>query len=421
MSNATGSGDAVESGLAGCEVHARRSIKPPTTRSQMPNSLFRRPQSHPLRKFLFQIHLWAGLIFGVWVVVIGVTGAALVFRPEMQAATFSRFFDIRREDPTDAPSDVIIAQLRALYPDAALAGIDYPTYRRDSYLAYLTQDGKLLTVFSHPVTGEILGELPQTSWIAQLQSLHFDLLAGPTGRTVNGIAALALVLMFTTGLAVWWPGLLRWRRSLWVDFRSGWKRANWDMHGATGFWLFGLLMLWAVTGVEFAFPDQFRAAVNAVSPLTVIPTPSSVPQSEVLAAAGTSAIAARSRQLVPGAILARIVLPFGDAAPLQVIMARERHGDFDTSDEVHLYFDQYTGELREQRVPALQAASAGDRFLKWLGPVHVGSFGGLRVRILWFFLALSFPLLAVTGTLMWWNRVVRRGTSPATGGPAQNN
>ena len=387
------------------------------TGSPLTKSFFRRPQSHPLRTFLFQIHLWAGLIFGVWVVVIGVTGAALVFRPEMQAATFPAFFDIGREDPTDASSDVIIGQLRARYPDAALAGIDYPTYRRDSYLAYLTQEGKLLTVLSHPVTGEILGELPARSWITQLQSLHFDLLAGSTGRTVNGIAAIALVLMFATGLVVWWPGLARWKRSLWVDVRSGWKRANWDLHGATGFWLFGLLMLWAVTGVEFAFPDHFRAAVNAVSPLTVIPTPTSVPQSEVLPAAGTSAVAARSRDLVPGAFLGRIVLPFSDEAALLVIMARERHGDFDTSDEVHLYFDQYTGELIEQRVPALQAASAGDLFLKWLGPLHVGSFGGLPVRTLWFFLALSFPLLAVTGAVMWWNRVVRGGTPTANGGP----
>ena len=42
-----------------------------------------------------------------------------------------------------------------------------------------------------------------------------------------------------------------------------------------------------------------------------------------------------------------------------------------------------------------------------LGPLHVGSFAGLGVKILWSALALSFPVLAISGTIMWWRRVVR--------------
>jgi uncharacterized iron-regulated membrane protein len=127
---------------------------------------------------------------------------------------------------------------------------------------------------------------------------------------VNGTASLALIVLFFSGLVVWWPGITRWTRGLVVDFRSGsWKRINWDLHGVTGFWLFGLLMLWAVTGVEFAFPSQFRAAVNAVSPLTVTPLPMSTPQESGAAEADTTDLAARSLDRVAGAALARIVLP----------------------------------------------------------------------------------------------------------------
>jgi uncharacterized iron-regulated membrane protein len=264
-------------------------------------------------------------------------------------------------------------------------------------------------VFSHPETGEVLGELPPTSWITGLQSLHFDLLGGTTGRVVNGTASLALIVLFFSGLVVWWPGITRWTRGLVVDFRSGsWKRINWDLHGVTGFWLFGLLMLWAVTGVEFAFPSQFRAAVNAVSPLTVTPLPMSTPQESGAAEADTTDLAARSLERVAGAALARIVLPSTPESPVQVLMAKERHGDFDRSDEVLLYYDRYSGELIGERVPSLERASMGDLVLRWLGPLHVGSFGGWPVRALWFVLALSFPLLVVTGTIMWWNRVVVR-------------
>jgi len=63
-----------------------------------------------------------------------------------------------------------------------------------------------------------------------------------------------------------------------------------------------------------------------------------------------------------------------------------------------------------RREGATEAASGGDLFMKWIGPLHVGSFGGNGVKILWVILALSFPVLAVTGVLMWWNRVGRRNS-----------
>ena len=45
--------------------------------------------------------------------------------------------------------------------------------------------------------------------------------------------------------------------------------------------------------------------------------------------------------------------------------------------------------------------------MKGMGPLHVGSFGGPGVKVLWSALALGFPLLAVTGVVMWWTRVVK--------------
>ena len=43
----------------------------------------RRPQSLWLRKALFQIHLWTGIGLGLYVVVISISGSAIVFRNEI--------------------------------------------------------------------------------------------------------------------------------------------------------------------------------------------------------------------------------------------------------------------------------------------------------------------------------------------------
>ena len=265
-----------------------------------------------------------------------------------------------------------------------------------------------MTAFSDPVSGEVIGELPKTSWITRLQDLHFDLLGGGTGRLINGIAAFALVVMFATGLVIWWPGLSRWTRALFVDISKPWPRINWELHGAVGFWLFALLMLWAVSGVEFAFPRQFRKALNAVLPLTVARTPESTPRpGPSLRADELPGLVANAHQLVPGAKMGRIVMPSTSKAPIQLLMAYKDHGDFDRSDEVMLYFDQYSGKLITRQDTALVAMSAGDQVMKWMGPLHIGSFAGLGVKILWSVLALSFPVLAISGAIIWWRRVVR--------------
>jgi uncharacterized iron-regulated membrane protein len=356
-----------------------------------------------------------GLVAAAYVCVIGVTDAALVFRPEMQKATFTAIFDPTRvPGAADAPAGTIVANLQAAYPDYQLSGIDYPTARRGTYLSYLVKGNQLVTAFSDPASGEVIGELPTRSWITRLQDLHFDLLAGRTGRTVNGVAAFALIVMFATGLVIWWPGITRWTRALFVDFSKPWPRINWELHGAVGVWLSALLMLWAVSGVEFAFPRQFRRAINAVLPLTVARTPESTPRpGPGLRADALPGLVANARQLVPRAKVGRIVMPSTPKAPIQLLMAYRDHGDFDRSDEVMLYFDQYSGQLIEREDTALVAMSAGDQVMKWMGPLHVGSFAGLGVKTLWSVLALSFPVLAISGVIMWWRRVVRSNVAGA--------
>jgi uncharacterized iron-regulated membrane protein len=63
------------------------------------------------------------------------------------------------------------------------------------------------------------------------------------------------------------------------------------------------------------------------------------------------------------------------------------------------------------------ARTAGDVVMGWVGPLHVGNFGGNGIRVAWLLLGIAPPLLFITGSIMWWIRVVRthwvRVTQPA--------
>jgi uncharacterized iron-regulated membrane protein len=373
----------------------------------MRTSFLRRPRQHWLRRALFQVHLWTGVAVGVYLFVIGLTGAILVFRPELQARQYPEFFD--RADGAGPLADpaAVIADIQRTYPGSRFSGIDYPTYRRNTFLAYVARGSELKTVFSDRVTGRVLGELPTDSWLHWLQELHFNLLSGSKGIVWNGIGAACLMAMCLSGLIIWWQGAATWTRALIVGTGKGWKRVNWELHGALGFWMAALLLVWAVSGFYFSFPLEVRSAVNAVSPLSATTPPRSNPAlKDAALPPAPGVLLARAQAALPGAQVARYALSGSETAVIQVVLATKVHGDYDSSDEVTLYFDQYSGTLLGRGDNARR--SAGDLLFAWMFPLHAGTFGGLAIKIAWVLLGLSLPLLFTTGVIMWWNRVVVR-------------
>ena len=94
--------------------------------------------------------------------------------------------------------------------------------------------------------------------VSKLIELHDDLLAGTAGRRLNGLGAVAVLFVTLTGLAIWWPGVERWRRSLTVRRGVGWKRFAWDLHSAIGFWSSGFVLVSALSGVYLCFPEELQ-------------------------------------------------------------------------------------------------------------------------------------------------------------------
>ena len=362
-----------------------------------------RPQNVFLRKVIFQVHLWTGLLVGLYVFVVCVTGAALVFRIDMQRATFPHLFTPSPGAPADAAT--ILESVRSAFPNDRVSGIDAPTTVRPTYLAYVVRGDRFLTLLIDPVSARVLGELPEKSIVRTVQDLHFDLLAGRAGRIVNGAGAVLLLGLCLSGLLIWWPGLPNWRRGFTVDFRRSWKRINWDLHSATGIWTVAMIAMWAITGVYFTFPSQFRNVVNRVSPLTVAATPQSDSAGSDTAPPTWRALIASAEKRVPAQHVARVVTPYDEKAPFLVMFSPAVPYSAGGAALTSVYLDQYTGELLEQE--ANTERSAGDVIMTWVAPLHVGNFGGNGIRAAWLILGLSPPLMFITGFIMWWTRVVR--------------
>jgi uncharacterized iron-regulated membrane protein len=346
------------------------------------------------------------------VVAVCVTGAALVFRIDMQRALDPHLFTPSAAGPLADPVAIMGSVARA-YPQHKLSGVDAPTTVRPTYLAYVTSGSEFRTVLIDPVSTAVLGELPERRAIRILQDLHYNLLGGRTGRTINGIGAFAILALCATGLVIWWPGVRAWRRGFTVDFtRDGppslklWRtsrRVLWELHRAVGIWSVAFIALTAITGLSFAFPAGFRAAVNRVSPITASQSPRSGVRVEGADVPSWSQMIDRARSHAAGRPVARVVLPFGDRGAFLVMFA-DRSPTPAGSALTPVYLDQFTGE--RLAVPAA-TPTWGDAVMSRVTPLHVGGVGGQAGRIAWFVLGLSPAVLFVTGLLVWWKRVIR--------------
>ena len=380
-------------------------------------SLFvRRPQATAFRSVVFQIHLWSGLVLGLYALATGLTGSVLVFEPELQANAYPQYFKIADAGAPLADPEVVLGHVEQAYPGFRVSSVNWPTAQRNSFVSYPSKGGATRTVFAHPYSGRVLGELPDEGLPYWIRELHVYLLTGRGGLRANGIAAGCLVFVCLAGLILWWPGVVRWTRALFIDVTRGWRRMVFDTHSAVGFWTAALLLMWAVTGVYLTFSQEFRRGIAVVSPLTVRTRP---PLSDPGRANRTpppdpAALVQRALVEVPGSKAARYTRPSRDADPVVVLVARDDVGDRVTNDEVSVYFDRYSGDLLDVRPE--RGTTAGDFLMVWLFPLHAGWFGGLAVKILWAVLGLAFPVMFITGAVMWWNRVLSPAIMPSTRG-----
>ena len=225
----------------------------------------RKPRTVFLRKACFQVHLWIGLAIGLYVVVLSLTGSALVFRNELNRAFSPERPAIDKDARIQSPEELTEAARHA-YPGFAVARVGDVQGRSPVVQISLERDGETIERVFNAYTGEDLGDpFPMASrallWVT---ILHDDLLImeGQRGRFWNGIGSILTALLCLSGAIVWWPGIAVWRRSVTVKWRSAWPRLSFDLHSALGFWCFVLIAIWAVSGIYLSLPTPFMAVVD---------------------------------------------------------------------------------------------------------------------------------------------------------------
>lgn len=311
----------------------------------------RRPKSLWLRRALFQIHLWTGLALGLYVFVVSVSGSAIVFRNELYTSLWPGPRVVAIGPHKLSHEELRDAALRA-YPKYKVSWIwDARQPANQAVEIWLDRKGHKKQRLFDPYTGRDLGESRPYSiqFVGWLVDLHVNLLAGKTGRVVNGVGALFVLALSLSGAILWWPGVRGWRRGLIVRRASSWKRFNWELHSVAGLWTLPIVFMFGFVGVYAGFPEQFQGWVDRIAPLNVY-------------------------------------RPISDAT-------------------LHPSLPMIAVSTPVRRPRFRPQFSTGDKIIRWFSYLHFGNFGGWVSKTIWLIIGLAPAFLFVTGTLMWWNRV----------------
>ncbi len=229
----------------------------------------RTPQKIWLRRALFQLHLWSGIGVGLYIFTISVTGSVLVYWNELYRAATPR--PILSQSSSPRLTDAQLADAaRRLYPGYRVVKISRSQNLDQAVSISLQRGGRLKHRLFDPRTGADLGDSVPTGMrlVAFLLDLHDNLLSGPRGRIVNGLGAFAVLAVALSGIVIWWPGSKTWRRSLTLHRGVGWKRLTWHLHSMLGFWSFGFVLVFGLSGIYLCFPEWFQDIADRLQPVT---------------------------------------------------------------------------------------------------------------------------------------------------------
>lgn len=352
-----------------------------------------------MRKRLWQLHSVLGLVAGLGLLVLGLSGSLLVFREELEVAVNPEFLAVEPTPAGRLPLDTLRASVNRSLPDYELTGwqVRPPGDAAYADMLYLirrgTADWQMATL--DPYTGAILatpraytGSL--TGW---LYALHQSFLAGHVGEVLVGVFGAVFCLLGVTGVWIYrgfWKNLLtlRWGRGARILFS--------DLHRFVGISSVAFNLLVGFTGAYWNLSHAIEEAVQGEFPQPVIDRrlySEQVSLDEVVAEAARHIPGFRSNFIsLPSAPEGKIIL-WGapeDSSPL-----RSPYGSTVT-------FDAWTGAF--EAADDLRQKGFWAQLVDAFEPLHFGTFGSWPVQVLWTLLGLAPAVLTISGTLIFVRR-----------------
>ena len=219
-----------------------------------------------LYRFIWRLHMWAGLFVIPFILILSITGSIFLFKPQLDRWQESDWRGLSLTQTVS--SDTQLATAMAAVPGATFHNYRLPQASNDAAVIHVgLADGKGMRDIYVAPSGELLAIVdPEAMISATIRRFHGTLLMGKFGSTLVEIAATLAIIMILTGLFLWWPrknGASRPSSGrFWPRLKGGVRQFWRDLHAVTGFWVAGLALVLLFSGLPWT--DNWGAVIKSV-------------------------------------------------------------------------------------------------------------------------------------------------------------
>ncbi|MEG4215633.1 PepSY-associated TM helix domain-containing protein [Microcoleus sp. Pol14C6] len=347
------------------------------------------------RKLAFKLHLYLGLVVGIFLAVIALTGCLLVFSPEIE-----RFFNPQLlqviPQSEQIPLENVLQIVEKAYPQNQALSILLPRSAKEVCQVWmLSKSEEIVSVYVNPYSGEITGtRLGKQTFTGLILTLHAELAGGEFGHLVVGICGLVMLALTFTGLVLWtgWRNLAR---GFSINWQAHWQRTVFDLHNVSGIVSVAFIILISATGTAIIFYAPVEATLYWLTNEKPQPALTSHPQSSS-SRQNIDEILQQVNTVLTEAKTTFISLPL---TPEETFKVRKKFPHDPHPNGIStIYLDQYSGKILQ--ADSVNSASVANRILNSLYPLHIGSYGGIYLRLAHAIAGLAAIVLFVTGVMM---------------------
>jgi uncharacterized iron-regulated membrane protein len=379
---------------------------------------------------LYKTHLWLGIVSGIVLFIVCLTGTLLVFEHDIKHFLARDKYISRPNMPLLNINDLITKVEQDTNGKIAILimGINADRANTTVYKANIKIQDKKNTgtnnEFIHkgyiidPYTGESFENIPDqsekrlNSIINILEGLHVSLfLPSPIGEFIVGSATLIFVIIALSGLCLWLPANFRnkkaWFNGFLIRFRKGKSQLIFDLHKTLGFYALIPVLLMALTGLAWSF-NWYSNGIQMIFNAKPYSNPrcKSLPQSPDAKPLPLGFFYKKADELLGVNTGGRRNFYTPDSEDDSVLVMDYMDysiGMFKLTAHSRIQFDQYTGEvLRLERFDDLPI---GKKIVFLFPTLHYGSVFGLPTKIIYFIAGLIATTLPVTGVIIWWRKL----------------
>lgn len=348
--------------------------------------------------FVFTIHSVAGLFSGVFILLMSLSGAALVFHDELDSLQYPAIA-VQKGQPV-LPVDSCYRSLQKQYPHAQVSNCSLAQNAGQPYIFTVYDDSyqkgtRSMQVFMHPQTAVILhtrggGKDIQHNFMSWLSVFHNSFHLAKKGEWVLGFFGIVFLLSLSSGLI-----LFRKKIVAVLLFKKEVFLKN-NLHQLIGVYALLFNMMIAITGFwmqRYVFKKEFYAAENPYTPVIKPSSPLFFSIDSVFTKMETN---------LPGFTGYVIYFAQSRKGKTAVYGSRASNAFIHSKKFADVVFLDSSGTVTKTAL--VNEINPADRYDIINSQIHFGKYGGWPVKVLYSVFGLTSGLLSITGFMLWVRR-----------------